>query len=65
MPAREWTDEPRKAFLVSKLPGFESAQEQKQTRQFLQSLHEQYFSRFPQPDEIKKGDERKVRSPLS
>lgn len=63
MPARAWTDEPRKAFLESKIPRFESAQEQKLTRQFMQSLHEEYFIRFPEPDEVKKGDERKARNP--
>lgn len=60
MPAKTWTDEPRKIFLTSKIPLFESAQEQKLTRQFMQSLHEEYFQRFPEPDEVQHGAVRKV-----
>lgn len=60
MPAKAWTDEARKVFLESKLPAFQAAQEKKQPRPFMQKLHEEYFVRFPQPDELLQGAERKV-----
>lgn len=60
MPARTWTDKPRRVFLESKIPAYQAAQENKQPRLFMQNLHEEYFTLFPEPDELLQGAERKV-----
>lgn len=63
MPARPWADTQRLAFLRENLPAYEAAQERKKTRIFLARFHDNYFARFPQPNEALLGLEKKVREP--
>lgn len=65
MPGHTWTDDDRKDFLTANLPAYEAAQERKTTRQFMATLHENYFAQFPQPDEALMLAERKVRQTRS
>ena len=61
MPAHRWTVTERFNFLTDKIHEFEAAQEAKTTSLFFQELHEEYFKKFPQPDEALQGLERKVK----
>ena len=63
MPTKAWADQPRLTFMASKLDDFNAAMQTKTTTTYLHILHEEYFTRFPQPNEALQKLELKVSYP--
>ena len=60
MPGKRWATADRLQFLDERLQAYAEAQEAKETYQYKQKLSEEYFEKFPEPDEKRMALERQV-----